>query len=91
MMPHERAPDRAGSPGDAGVLSWADTWSQVEDDFYVGSRNGEFLGYIDREETGAYVACDQFSRVRGTYDSLTDAIAALEAAPETPSEPVKVA
>lgn len=56
------------------------TWARIEDDFFVGSRDGEFLGFIDVEESGRYVVCDQFSCPIGQYDELDAAMTALSAA-----------
>ncbi|MEJ6489705.1 hypothetical protein PQI23_08220 [Leucobacter sp. USCH14] len=58
-------------------LAGAITWARIEDDFFVGSRDGEFLGFIDVEESGLYVVCDQFSRPIGQYSELDGAMAAL--------------
>ncbi|WP_053352577.1 hypothetical protein [Leucobacter musarum] len=56
------------------------TWARIEDDFFVGSRGGEFLGSIDREAPGTYVVCDQFSQPIGEHANLEAAMAALTAA-----------
>ncbi len=58
-------------------LAGAITWARIEDDFFVGSRDGEFLGFIDIEESGMYVVCNQFSRPVGQYSELDSAMAAL--------------
>ncbi|AOX46071.1 MULTISPECIES: hypothetical protein [unclassified Microbacterium] len=58
-------------PG-AGVV-----WARVEDGFHVGSRNGAFLGYIDRQADGGFLAFDGRSRVVGRFDALTAAMAAV--------------
>ncbi|RKT36104.1 hypothetical protein DEU34_0611 [Microbacterium sp. AG1240] len=58
-------------PG-AGVV-----WARVEDGFHVGSRGGEFLGYIDRQRDGRWLACDLFSREVGLFADLTAAMKAL--------------
>lgn len=56
------------------------TWARVEADFYVGSRAGEFLGYIDGKGGGAFRAYDTFSRPVGEFDTVRDAMhAVLEA------------
>jgi len=52
-------------------------WSRVEDGFHVGSRRGVFLGYIDRQRDGAYLAYDGHSRLVGRFDALTAAMAAV--------------
>lgn len=53
------------------------TWATVEDGFYVGSRTGEFLGYIDRTRSGSFDAFDLVSRKVGTFSALERAMAAL--------------
>lgn len=60
--------ERAG----AGVV-----WSRVEDGFHVGSRNGEFLGYIDRDADGRYAAFDLYSRPLGFFPTLVSAMAVI--------------
>jgi hypothetical protein len=60
-------------PG-AGVV-----WARVEDGFHVGSRGGEFLGYIDRQRDGRWLACDLYSREVGLFADLTAAMKALTA------------
>ncbi|WP_336660424.1 hypothetical protein [Leucobacter sp. USHLN153] len=63
------------------------TWARIEDDFFVGSRDGDFLGFIDREEPGAYVVCDQFSNRIGQFGELESAMEALrEASSDAPSD-----
>lgn len=52
------------------------TWSQVEDGFYIGSRFGHFVGYIDRRD-GVYSAFNLSSVVIGTFTVLADAMDAL--------------
>ncbi|WP_336661297.1 hypothetical protein [Leucobacter sp. USHLN154] len=54
------------------------TWAKVEDGFYVGSRDGAFLGYIDEESNGRYVASNMYSHTIGEYDALEDAIQAID-------------
>ncbi|WP_285136515.1 hypothetical protein [Microbacterium sp. lyk4-40-TSB-66] len=52
-------------------------WARVEEGFHVGSRTGVFLGYIDRQPDGAFLAHDGTSRVVGRFDALTEAMAAV--------------
>ncbi|WZH38379.1 MAG: hypothetical protein PIR02_06835 [Microbacterium enclense] len=52
-------------------------WARVEDGFHVGSRRGVFLGYIDRQPDGGFLAVDGRSRVVGTFPALTAAMAAV--------------
>ncbi|MBZ4487769.1 hypothetical protein LQ938_13245 [Microbacterium sp. cx-55] len=53
------------------------TWARVEDGFHVGSRHGEFLGYIDRQADGRFVAFDLHSRIIGGFVDLTSAMRAV--------------
>ncbi|MEJ6488335.1 hypothetical protein PQI23_01185 [Leucobacter sp. USCH14] len=53
-------------------------WAEVEAGFYVGSRSGEFLGYVDVEAETKNVVCDMYSRPVGEYASLAEAMHALE-------------
>lgn len=62
------SPDQSG----AGVV-----WARVEEGFHVGSRTGVFLGYIDRQPDGAFLAHDGTSRVVGRFEALTEAMAAV--------------
>ncbi len=67
------------NPNAAGVV-----WARVEDDFHVGSRWGEFLGYIERQSDGSFVAFDMHSRSAGRFAALTHAMNALTAQPPRP-------
>ena len=51
----------------------------MEDGFHVGSRNGEFLGYIDRRADGRFDAFNLHSRPIGTYADLATAMRELSA------------
>lgn len=53
-------------------------WARVEDGFHVGSRAGDFVGYIDRQPSGGYLAYDDRSRCVGSFDELTAAMRALD-------------
>jgi len=64
MVSHDR-------PG-AGVV-----WARVEDGFHVGSKSGVFLGYIDRQSGGGYLAYNGRSRLVGRFEALTAAMAAV--------------
>jgi hypothetical protein len=64
----------SAAPAGTGIV-----WALVEDGFHVGSRGGEFLGYIDRQYDGRLLACDLYSRPVGHFDDLTAAMRALEA------------
>lgn len=52
-------------------------WACVEDGFHVGSRDGEFLGYIDRQTDRRYLACDMHSQPIGTFADLRSAMSAV--------------
>lgn len=75
------ADDRPGS----GVV-----WARVEEGFHVASARGAFLGYVDREADGTYLAYNGRSRPVGRFPGLVAAMAAVsqahgqatEAAPE---------
>jgi len=58
----------------------AAVWSRVERDFYVGSRNGDFIGHIDRLSDGQYQAHDPSARAVASFPDLSSAVAELEAA-----------
>lgn len=58
-------------------------WAAVADGFYVGSRAGSFLGYVDRQPGGLWRAFDAASRVIGDFPDHHAAIAAAtDALPE---------
>ncbi|KTR96113.1 hypothetical protein NS220_03290 [Microbacterium testaceum] len=61
-------------PG-AGVV-----WARVEEGFHVGSRNGVFLGYLDREADGSYLAYNGRSRLVGRFPTLVAGMAAVTSA-----------
>lgn len=52
-------------------------WACVEEGFHVGSRGGDFLGYVDRQAGGDYIAFDARSRALGSFPSLEQATAAV--------------
>ncbi|MFK0400852.1 hypothetical protein ACIQTT_00830 [Microbacterium sp. NPDC090225] len=54
-------------------------WACVEDGFHVGSRGGDFLGYVDRQTDGRYVAFDARSHELGSHASLAEATDAVTA------------
>ncbi|MCO7203650.1 hypothetical protein NH287_09115 [Microbacterium sp. CnD16-F] len=60
-----------GSPGTV--------WARVEDGFHVGSRDGNFLGYIERRGDGRFVAFDMRSTAVGTFTDLVPAMRTLSA------------
>ncbi|WP_433673714.1 hypothetical protein [Microbacterium gorillae] len=63
-------------------------WACVEDGFHVGSRGGDFLGFVDRRPDGGYRAYDSRSQTVGDYPSLREATAAVtRAQPGTPIHP----
>ncbi len=65
-------------PG-AGVV-----WARVEEGFHVGSRNGVFLGYLDREADGSYLAYNGRSRLVGRFPTLVAGMAAVTSATADP-------
>ena len=56
----------------------ATIWAEVEDGFYVCSRDGTFLGYVDRRADGRLVAFDMHSQETGDFGTLDDARFAVE-------------
>ncbi|MFF7292797.1 hypothetical protein ACFY9N_09720 [Microbacterium sp. NPDC008134] len=52
-------------------------WARVEDGFHVGSRGGDFLGYVDRQPDGSHRAFDARSVALGDYASLGEATHAV--------------
>ena len=49
------------------------TWAQVDEGLHVGSRAGEFIGYIDVTGDGHHVAFDGRSTPVGRYATLREA------------------
>ncbi|AZS43081.1 hypothetical protein [Microbacterium oleivorans] len=66
-------PEQRHSPGTV--------WARVEDGFHVGSRDGNFLGYIEQRKDGRYVAFDMRSAAIGTFSDLVSAMRTLSSAP----------
>lgn len=56
-------------------------WARVEDGFHVGSRGGDFLGYIERAADGYFDAFDMRSRPVGRFPTLVSAMSVLSNAP----------
>lgn len=52
-------------------------WARVDDGFYVGSRDGSFLGCIDALPDGRFVALDAHTRPISTHARLDDAMQAV--------------
>lgn len=52
-------------------------WARVDDGFYVGSLPGRFLGCIDRQEEGDFLALDVHARPIGEYANLAQAMTAV--------------
>lgn len=52
-------------------------WACVEEGFHVGSRGGDFLGYVDRQPDGRYSAFDARSRTLGSFATLEEATATV--------------
>nr|WP_314840821.1 hypothetical protein [uncultured Microbacterium sp.] len=63
--------------GDRPPLPARPLWASVADGFYVGSRDGSFLGYVDRQADGAWRAFDAVSRHVGDYADHHRAMAAV--------------
>lgn len=64
---------------------WASqaTWTAVEDGFFVASRDGEYLGYVERTADGHIIGFDGRSTPVGRYDDLPEAQRAVEGSPTT--------
>lgn len=54
-------------------------WSEVEPGFYAGSCAGNFLGYIDQNVRGIFVAHDMESHVIGEFSTIEEAMESLTA------------
>ncbi|WP_295012196.1 hypothetical protein [uncultured Microbacterium sp.] len=66
-------------------------WACVEKGFHVGSRRGEFLGYVDLQSDGRYRAFDARGGVVGDFSALDDATSAVvDAGRGTDSAPAEV-
>ena len=52
-------------------------WNEVQPGFRVGTREGEYLGFIESTAHGTFVAVDGHSTPVGRYDSLREAQRAL--------------
>ena len=63
--------------GDQSPLASRPLWASVADGFYVGSREGSFLGYVDRQSDGAWRAFDAASRSVGDFADHHAAMAAV--------------
>ena len=57
-------------------------WACVEEGFHVGSRGGDFLGYVDRQASGEFRAFDARSEQLGDFATLAGATAAVAARAE---------
>lgn len=53
------------------------TWARVDSGFYVGSRPGLFLGCVDRQDDGSFLALDVTAAPIAVFDSLPEAMAAV--------------
>lgn len=62
------------------------TWSEVARGFYAGSCEGNFVGYIERNARGLFVAHDMKSQIRGKFSTIDDAIENLTALFLSPAE-----
>lgn len=62
------------------------TWAPVEDGLVVGSRRGEFVGFVESTADGSYVAFDSRAQPIGRYATLASAKAStgtVDADPRT--------
>jgi len=67
----------AGAMADPSSTPSRPLWASVADGFYVGSRDGTFLGYVDRLADGAWRAFDAASRAIGDFGDHHTAMAAV--------------
>jgi hypothetical protein len=56
-------------------------WSEVEAGFHVGSRDGEFAGYVDSNQDGTFIAFDGHASPVGRFRTLAEAKASLLTTP----------
>lgn len=61
-------------------------WSEVEPGFYAGSHAGNFLGYINQNLRGIFVAYDMASHVVGEFSTIEEAMESLTALSVSRSE-----
>lgn len=54
-------------------------WARVDEGFYVGSRDGSFLGCIDVLPDGRFAALDAHTRPISTHARLDEAMHAVVA------------
>ena len=59
------------------ITSPAVRWNEIEPGFRVGTRDGEYLGFVELTAYGTFVAVDGSSTPVGRYDSLREAKRAL--------------
>jgi hypothetical protein len=53
------------------------TWTEVEPGFHVGSRGGEFAGFVEKTPDGSFVAFDEYSTPIGRFPALREAQASV--------------
>lgn len=53
-------------------------WARVDDGFYVGSLPGSFLGCIDRQADGTFLALDVHTQPIGVFPDLDRAMTAVQ-------------
>lgn len=52
-------------------------WNEVQPGFRVGTRGGDYIGFVESTAHGMFVAVDGYSTPVGRYDSLREAQRAL--------------
>lgn len=72
------------------------TWAKVDTGFHVASRAGAFVGSVDENADGTFVACDSRSTPIGRYATLRDAQRAVDDVARgvtwaRPARPVRIA
>lgn len=55
----------------------AAVWARVDRDFFVASGGGQFLGTVDHQPDGSFVARDMRSALLGVHATLKEAMTAV--------------
>lgn len=64
------------------------SWKQADDSVYVATRDGEYAGFVESEDT-AHVAYDNHGTDLGSFDTLGDARRALEGSPRRSTRSIR--
>ncbi|GAA4191900.1 hypothetical protein GCM10022219_11410 [Microbacterium oryzae] len=55
------------------------TWAVVDAGFHVASRRGEFVGVVDTDSEGRFLAFDGRGQIIGAFVDIAEAMAEVEA------------